>query len=135
MNEKRGPVLVVAAVIRHPSQDGRVLIVRRGPGQSGAGHWEFPGGKVEAGEMPESALVREIDEELGIAIEVQDYVGEADFTYPSKTIRLRVYWAQARNAELDLREHDALEWLQVSEIQPEKLSAADRPFVKWLLGK
>ncbi|MNK07861.1 CTP pyrophosphohydrolase [compost metagenome] len=124
------PVLVVAAVIRRkhdPKKD--VLIVRRGPGQSGAGFWEFPGGKVEKGEGQEEALVREIREELGIAIEIRSLVGEEDFTYPAKTIRLRVYEALTSQDELVLVEHDEARWCAPRDIDPLILSEADRPFL------
>lgn len=125
------PVLVVAAVIRQAfGDDSKVLIVRRGPAQSGAGHWEFPGGKVEAGETPEQALIREIDEELGMAIRVGSLIGELDFAYPSKTIRLRLYWAETLQEELHLTEHDDFRWCHPLEINVEELSAADRPFVE-----
>ena len=130
------PVLVVAAVIRRDKDpEKRVLLVRRGPEQSGAGFWEFPGGKVEPKEDPTEALVREIDEELGVHITVGALVDEQDFTYPSKTIRLRVYWASTSDENIDLREHDALKWVLPTEIVAEELSAADRPFVSLLLGK
>lgn len=125
------PVLVVAAVIRKSEDPERVLVVRRGPEQSGAGFWEFPGGKVEAGEMPEQALVREIAEELALDIRVQELIGEEDFAYPTKTIRLRVYWATVKgSSELVLTEHDAYQWLAPAEIDVPSLSAADRPFVE-----
>lgn len=124
------PVLVVAAVIQKDQDpEKRVLLVRRGPGQSGAGHWEFPGGKVEPGEESVHALEREIDEELGIKISVGNLIGEQDFLYPTKTIRLRVYWASTLAETVELREHDALKWLLPSEINLEELSSADRPFV------
>ncbi|WP_413581312.1 (deoxy)nucleoside triphosphate pyrophosphohydrolase [Bdellovibrio sp. HCB288] len=135
MADLKKPVLVVAAVIRKKDDsEMRILLVRRGPGQSGAGFWEFPGGKVEPGESPEQALRREIDEELGIQISVGDLVGELDFDYPSKTIRLRVYEATTTDSQLTLSEHDALKWLKAAEIVTEDLSAADRPFVKVLQG-
>lgn len=124
------PVLVVAAVIRKDHDpEKRILLVRRGPGQSGAGCWEFPGGKVEPGEEPVQALEREIDEELGIKISVGELIGEQDFPYSTKIIRLRVYWATTQYQTMELREHDALKWLLPYEINLEELSAADRPFV------
>ncbi len=126
------PVLVVAAVIqRQGDLEGRILVVRRGPGQSGAGSWEFPGGKVEPGESPEQALEREIREELSLSIRVTGLIGEDVFKYPSKVIRLRVYWAKTRGGdEMYLIEHDAFRWLKAEEIVEEELSAADRPFVQ-----
>lgn len=133
MSHLESPVLVVAGVIRRRlDPEKRVLLVRRGPGQSGAGFWEFPGGKVEPQESPEAALIREIDEELSLSIQVQGLVGEKDFAYPSKTIRLRVYWAQCENEEVQLSEHDAIKWCLPQEISLEELSEADRPFVSLL---
>lgn len=129
-----GALLVVAALIRLTSDpEGRILIVRRGPGQSGAGFWEFPGGKVDPGETPEQALVREIDEELSLPIRVESLLGENVFAYPAKTIRLRVYWAQATTGDFQLTEHDAAKWCLPEEIIESELSEADRPFVKWIL--
>ena len=123
-------VLVVAAVIRRfADPEKRVLIVRRGPGQSGSGYWEFPGGKVERGESPEQALIREIEEELGLNIRIGAFIGEIEHSYPTKVIRLCVYWAESQHGELQLVEHDAARWLLPSEIPLEELSEADRPFV------
>ncbi|WP_413294194.1 (deoxy)nucleoside triphosphate pyrophosphohydrolase [Bdellovibrio sp. HCB185ZH] len=136
MSDLKKPVLVVAAVIRKENDsEKRILLVRRGPDQSGAGFWEFPGGKVEPSESPEQALRREIDEELGIAITVGNLIGEKDFAYPSKTIRLRVYEALTISSEITLTEHDAMKWLKADEIVKDELSAADRPFVEMLQGK
>lgn len=130
MTIKSEPTLVVAAVIKHSlGDDTKVLIVRRGSGQTGAGFWEFPGGKVEPGESPEQALIREIQEELGLTIRVGDLVGELDFAYPSKNIRLRVYWAEKQQGELFLVEHDDFKWCDPQEIPVGDLSEADRPFV------
>ncbi len=134
MNQVKEPVLVVAAVIQRDfDREGRVLLVRRGPNQSGAGDWEFPGGKVEVGESAEQALVREIQEELCLQIEVGSLVGEIDFQYPTKIIRLRVYKAVTSSGDVRLSEHDDLKWCMPIEIKLEELSAADRPFVEKLL--
>jgi len=81
-------VVVSAAVIR---RDGRVLLTRRQPGSHLAGTWEFPGGKVEDGEDPESALVRECREECGIGIEVIDIVDVTFHRYPHKDVLLLFY--------------------------------------------
>ena len=133
MSHLESPVLVVAGVIRRRSDpEKRVLLVRRGPGQSGAGFWEFPGGKVEHQESPEAALIREIAEELSLSVQVQELVGEKDFAYPAKTIRLRVYWAQCEKEDVKLSEHDAMKWCLPQEILVEELSEADRPFVALL---
>lgn len=127
-------VLVVAALIRrYADPEKRILLVRRGPGQSGAGHWEFPGGKVERGESPEQALLREIEEELNLQIRVGAFVDEIEHAYPTKVIRLRVYWAESLHGELQLVEHDAAKWVLPAEINVHELSEADRPFVAKIL--
>jgi mutator protein MutT len=128
------PVLVVAAVIHLAHAPEKILIVRRGPGQSGAGFWEFPGGKVELGESPEQALHREIEEELGIQIKVQALVGEELHHYPTKSIRLRLYQAETLQEKLTLTDHDDFKWCKPAEIPIDELSAADRPFVSKIMG-
>ncbi len=128
------PVHVVAAVIfRTHDSEKKILTVRRGPDQSGAGAWEFPGGKVEAGESPIQALKREIEEELGLSVHVRDYIGEVVHDYPAKSIRLSVYWAETEKEELVLVDHDAFKWSLPEEIQSADLSAADRPFLEKLI--
>lgn len=83
------PLEVVAAVIRRG--DGRVLLAQRLPGGPHGGLWEFPGGKVEAGESPEAALRREIREELGVEVEVGGTLLAVDHDYPHVRIRLSAY--------------------------------------------
>lgn len=125
--------LVVAAVIADKSASKRrFLVVRRGPSQSGAGYWEFPGGKVEPGEDSQIALMREIEEELAMQIQVGDLLGEQEFAYPSRVIRLRVYLCTTDSAEMTLTEHDAHKWQDPWEMDAEELSPADRPFVELL---
>lgn len=127
--------IVVAAVIsRFGDPEGKVLLVRRGPGQSGAGFWEFPGGKVEVGESDEQALIREIDEELSLSVKILSFIGEVEHSYPSKKICLRVYLCEAPHGELVLSEHDAHKWILPAQILTEELSEADRPFVKKIMS-
>lgn len=134
MNQKTKSVLVVAALVqRSDDPEKRILVVRRGPQQSGAGFWEFPGGKVEKGESPEQALVREIKEELNISVTVGDLLGEEEYTYPTKSICLRVYWTETKQNDVQLIEHDALKWCLPEEINVQELSEADRPFVREIL--
>lgn len=132
MTNSRSAVAVVAALLRHPVQSGKVLIVRRGPLETGAGFWEFPGGKVDPGETHEQALAREIEEELGIVIKVQELIAENIHSYPAKRIHLFLYAAEILSGEIELREHDMLEWLLPADLNSELLSEADRPFVPLL---
>ena len=127
-------VFVVAAVIRQKHDDQRkILIVRRGPKQSNAGFWEFPGGKVEPQETPQQALVREIQEELSLSIEVGECLGQERWSAGDKTIVLEVYESLVQDTStLHFAEHDAFRWLRADEIDPQLLSIPDRPFLKKL---
>ena len=125
-------VLVVAVALI--DVDGRVLIAKRPQGKSLAGLWEFPGGKVEPGERPEAALIRELREELGIEVSescLAPFVF-ASHAYDSFHLLMPLYLCRRWNGVVAAREHDALAW-----VKPDKLSAypmppADEPLVAWL---
>jgi 8-oxo-dGTP diphosphatase len=118
--------LVVGVALVH---DGRVLAARRSYPVEAAGRWEFPGGKVDAGETPEGALVREISEELGCTISLTGWLA------PEVEIReglvLHVATARLVDGEPVPRagEHDALRWLHPDELGDVDWLPADRPFV------
>ena len=96
-------VLAVAAVIR----DGdRIFATQRGYGEQKDG-WEFPGGKIEAGETPQQALVREIREELDTGITVGDSLTTIEYDYPAFHLSMRCYWARWLRAD----ELDSVAWL------------------------
>ena len=102
-------LLVVAAAI---ISDRRVLAARRSGPSELAGGWEFPGGKVEEGESPEHALVRECAEELGVTIRVGEHLGTA-----SDRIELHLYAAEiAGGIPLPLEDHDLLRWLRAGDL-------------------
>jgi len=103
-----GKLVVGAAILA----EGRLLAAQRRTPPELAGLWEFPGGKVEPGETPEAALVRECDEELGVAIEVGALLGVIDV--PVGT--LRVYRAGLLRGEPVAHEHAALRWLTADEL-------------------
>ena len=125
-------VLVVAVALI--DVDGRVLIAKRPQGKSLAGLWEFPGGKVEPGERPEAALIRELREELGIEVSescLAPFVF-ASHAYDSFHLLMPLYLCRRWVGVVAAREHDALAW-----VKPDKLSAypmppADEPLVAWL---
>jgi 8-oxo-dGTP diphosphatase len=99
MSASNGTVLVVAAVC---IQDGRVLLTQRPSGTHLAGAWEFPGGKLEAGESPEEALVRELREEIGVEAAVEDVLDVTFWRYPRKDVlllfyRVRIVAGEVRN--------------------------------------
>ena len=98
---------VVAAVIKSGS---RIFATQRGYGEFKDG-WEFPGGKVEPGEAPEEALVREIHEELDAEIEVGELIDIIEYDYPTFHLSMKCYWATLVSGTLELKEHEAAKWL------------------------
>ena len=127
MNAPERTAVVGAAIVR----DGRVLAARRTSPPESAGRWEFPGGKVEPGETPEAALVREIDEELGCTIEVVAWLpGEVAI---GERYSLTVAVVQIVSGEPVPREHDAVRWLAAGELDDVDWLDADRPFLEHLV--
>lgn len=121
--------LVVAAVI---VRDGRVLACRRTAPPEAAGRWELPGGKAEAGETPEAALIREIGEELGCLIAVDEWL---DLTVPiNDALELRAALCHVTAGEIRPREHDAVQWLLPDELETLDWLEPDRPFLQILAG-
>lgn len=117
---------VVAAVIEH---DGRLLACRRRPGKAAAGRWEFPGGKIEPGETPEAALVREIREELDVGIRVTGHL-TTDDTGGIRLVCLRARLTGARPTSST--DHDALEWVAPDALAEYEWADADWPAVRML---
>lgn len=105
-------VNVVAAIITAEDKEGRKIVfaTQRGYGEFKGG-WEFPGGKVEAGETPEQALAREIHEELDTEIEVGEYLDTIEYDYPTFHLSMRCYWCTVKSGNLVLKEHEAAKWL------------------------
>jgi 8-oxo-dGTP diphosphatase len=118
------PVLVSAAVI---VSGGRVLLSQRKGGTHLAGAWEFPGGKVEPGEDPRDALVRELLEELGVAVTVGDVVEVTFHRYPAKDVLLLFYEAHLAPGSPEPRALDvaAVRWAEASELADHLFPPAD----------
>ena len=120
------PTLVTAALL----QDGnRFLVTRRPPRSRHAGLWEFPGGKLEPHESPEDALVRELQEDLGIEVRVDEVFDVLYHRYPSGAILLLVYrctWLSGRLQHLGVAEH---RWATPEEMEQLALLPADAPLV------
>nr|WP_319474524.1 (deoxy)nucleoside triphosphate pyrophosphohydrolase [uncultured Sphaerochaeta sp.] len=112
--------------------DNRVFAAqRKGKGPLG-GMWEFPGGKLEIGETGREALVREIQEELGVTIEIQHYLMRVEHQYPSFFIIMHAYLGNIQEGSIQLHEHQASRWLQKHELWQIDWAEADIPIVQKL---
>lgn len=98
---------VVAAII---IKDNKIFATQRGYGEFKDGR-EFPGGKVEQGEAPENAIVREIKEELDTVIEVKEYFDTVEYDYPNFHLSMKCYICTVVSGKLELLEHEAAKWL------------------------
>lgn len=98
---------VVAAII---IKDNKIFATQRGYGEFKDG-WEFPGGKVELGEAPENAIVREIKEELDTVIEVIEHFDTVEYDYPNFHLSMKCYICTVVSGKLELLEHEAAKWL------------------------
>ena len=112
---------VVAAVI---IRDGKVFATQRGYGEF-KDWWEFPGGKIEAGESPQQALVREIREELDATIEVGELLQTVEWDYPTFHLTLHCFWCELTCEALHLNEHEAASWLDREHLRSVKWLPAD----------
>ncbi len=125
-------LLVVAAAL--VDVDGRVLICQRPEGKQLAGLWEFPGGKVEAGETPEKALIRELNEELGIEVApacLAPFVF-ASHGYDDAHLLMPLYLCRRWEGEVQRREHAALAWVEPMKLASYPMPPADAPLVAYL---
>ena len=119
-------VKVVAAVIKEVNDNGEPIIfaTQRGYGEFKDG-WEFPGGKIEAGETPQEALKREIMEELATEIKVGDYIKTVEYDYPKFHLSMQCFWCEVVSGNLELKEHEAARWLQKEQIYEVEWLPAD----------
>lgn len=119
---------VVAAIIH---QDGKILATQRGYGDY-KGWWEFPGGKMEPGETAEEAVRREIGEELGVDISVEEQVCTVEYDYPAFHLTMHCFWCSIVKGTLVLKEHQSARWLEKSEWESVEWLPADVEVVKEL---
>lgn len=131
MTRKTELITVTAAIIE---SDGRYLAARKRSGLDLAGYWEFPGGKLEAGESPEQCLRRELAEEFGISCEIGQFLAESVHDYGNRSIRLLGYRARHTDGKLQLSDHDAILWLQPGELGTLNWAPADIPLVEALMA-
>ena len=119
-------VRVVAAVIKAEKENGEPIIfaTQRGYGEFKDG-WEFPGGKIEAGETPQEALKRDIREELDTEILVGEPIVTVEYAYPTFHLSMDCFWAEVVSGDLVLREHEAAKWLTKAELDSVEWLPAD----------
>lgn len=98
---------VVAAIIKN---ENKIFATQRGYGEFKDG-WEFPGGKIETGETPEDALIREIKEELNTEIQVGQLLDTVEYDYPQFHLTMHCYLCTIKSGKLELKEHEAAKWL------------------------
>ncbi|MBP5218305.1 MAG: (deoxy)nucleoside triphosphate pyrophosphohydrolase [Bacteroidales bacterium] len=119
--DRKKSIEVVAAVIKSGHS---IFATQRGYGDF-KDYWEFPGGKMEAGESPEEALVREIREELATEISVDRYLCTVDYDYPSFHLTMHCYLCHVVSGDLELREHEAAKWLSKHHLEEVEWLPAD----------
>ena len=120
---------VVAAIIR---KGDKIFATQRGYGEW-KDWWEFPGGKVETGEMPNDALKREIREELSTEISVDDFLCTVEYDYPKFHLTMHCYVCSLLTEALHLNEHEAARWLKNNELDSVKWLPADKIIVEQLI--
>lgn len=113
-------------------KDNKILLCRRKQNKSLGGYWEFPGGKVEVGENFENALCRELLEEIGMRVNVNDYFASNIYKYEKVTIDLIAYKCDFIDASYNMTDHDAYEWINENELINWKLAPADIPIARKL---
>lgn len=123
--------VVAAAIIK----DQQVLAMQRSEAMTLPGFWEFPGGKIEAGESEVDALIREIKEELTVDIEIIEYINEFSYEYDFGVVSLKVYTAEMTAGSIQLIEHSDKKWLAADDLLALNWAPVDIPAVEILAKK
>ena len=121
---------VVGAVV---VRDDTVLAAQRSPVMSLPGMWEFPGGKIEAGETPQEALAREMNEELLCTVEIGEHVETTSHEYAFGVVILTTYYATLVDGEPQLTEHSEIRWIPASSLDSVEWAPADVPAVERIM--
>jgi 8-oxo-dGTP diphosphatase len=124
---------VIAGVLT--DGEGRVLIAERPAGKHMAGSWEFPGGKLLAGESPIAGLRRELAEELGVVVEDARPFWEHRHRYPDRIVRLDVWWVERFSGQAESREGQKLRWCDAAELSAATMLPADAPLVARVIAE
>ncbi len=122
--------LVTAAII---IKDQHVLLAKRKIGQKLEGFWEFPGGKIELNETPQSCLERELFEELGVASRAGTIIAESIYTYDHGSIKLMGIKTILQEEDFKLSVHDKVEWVAIKDLKKYQLAPADIPIAKKII--
>jgi 8-oxo-dGTP diphosphatase len=120
---------VVAAVVE---RDGKILVARRRKDIQFGGQWEFPGGKLEAGEDPASGLERELEEEFGVRTRVEKFLCAVPYRSPSLSIELVAYSVLHVSGEWRPVDHDEIRWVEAAGLDESAFTGPDRPVVRYL---
>ena len=127
--------IILVAACALIDADGRVLIAERSAGKSMAGLWEFPGGKVEAGERPEETLVRELQEELGITVKESCLapLTFASHSYPDFHLLMPLYVCRRWEGTVQANEGQRLKWVRPNRLRDYPMPPADEPLISHLM--
>ena len=121
-------IKVVAAIIK---KDNKIFATQRGSGEFKGG-WEFPGGKIEPGETPQRALIREIMEELDVKIKVNELFEIVEYDYPNFHLTMHCFWCEVISGDLILKEHQDAKWLTKKELDSVEWLPADLGLIEKL---
>lgn len=125
-------IIVTAAIIQ---EKAKILIARRASRKHLGGYWELPGGKLIEGESEEFCLEREIREEMGIKIEVGDFFMQNKHEYENVTILLKAYICKFIEGEVQLNDHDSVEWVDITALSQYRFAPADVPIIDALINR
>ena len=123
-NSRDGHMIDVVAAIMISDKE-EIFIAQRDYPEQLSGKWEFPGGKIEDNETPQESLTREMKEELGIEINIDQFFEESVYDYDFAKVRIRAYLCQFVSGEIELRDHNASQWVDLNNLNKYEFVPAD----------